>query len=846
MKSNQTTRMQVISTPISETMTRPVNGQSVPPLEVTPSDGGISTKPAPSCRRLYVLGEGGSGIATILTYKRVLKKRGVFVPNSIRYRGFDNDPRYKKQFDPEEFMDWSGVNLGNFLRVALANPTLFPGLYHLGDLASLLEELKPVEILIGGCRDNRRIAKSLYERQAELAGDQLISDLLAPANDLRWAGQGVNGTDSDEISELTVLIIIQIFSAGGAKGNTAALCDAWVIRHQLQETGFDKFRIDPVIYLPEVFNTTKQERIKANTHAFLVELAAVYTRLLSPLKIGPLWVERSSPYGLIKLMNGVDEQGWDYRRQEVYDIEAECFRLSNVGPTGDFFESLIPNVVDELSWPYVGYSQNCLLKVLPVGELQTLFGLRQAKMQLEHLVHQPDPAETKRQGRHLAQEWLHQQHITPRAIGHLILPGLNSRQIAAELKPYQKLKLAALENALAKYGAVKLPAWQEAAVKEVEQLVERLDDALIQFVGNLINRPEYSPSGVRFVLADAPEEQVAGIAHFLAELATILERKLSQAQTELDRQRNKLARRGFILTRLFFKLFPRLRKRRRLKLTLAILSLELLALKLQAQLEVANRLAQTVQAHSQAMRAWEATLKTGRQLAAEQARHYANQRQHRPIFEENILSQAEEETLFAERIDQVFTLGCQGISFRWQAGQWQVQCGPDDQPVLFERKELGQQAGLERFLSQYVLDFWNDLEELSLEAILEGRGDDPVAAIAGMKNRCNPLISIDHDQHKAQGGDDAVSLRREYILGTQFGKQRLFQNYNNPQGFEIVATGQAGRHRLELLSTVFYVNPLALTQSGAYQAAYDRLRASGHNPHIFDAAELGLTEQEDK
>lgn len=842
MKSKQTVQAQVISTHSSKTVIRPANGQSIPAPGATTANGATSAGFESSRRSYYVVGEGGSGIATIMKYKRVLTERGVFVPNFIRYRGFDNDPRYKEQFGPEEFVDWSGVNLGNFLRVALAHPKQFPGLARFGDVTSLLDALKPVEILVGGCRDNRRIGGALYDRQAALAGEPLISDLLAPAHELRWAGQAATGSNE----QLETLIIIQPFSGGGAKGNTAALGDAWVIRHQLLDPGFVKFRIDPVIYLPEVFNTTKQDRIKANTHAFLVELAAVYTRSLPKMKIGPIWVERTSPYGLIKLMNGVDEQGRDYRQHEVYGIEAECFRLSNFGPTGDFFESRIPNIVDDLSWPYVGYSQNCLIKVLPVKELQKLFGLRQVNMQFEHLAQQPHPAETKQQGRKLAQEWLTQQQITPRHIGKLILPELNGRKIAAELKPYKKLKLAALETTLAKYRAVKLAAWQEAADKDIEQQAERLDDELINFVGHLINQPEYSPTGVRFVLDSKPEEQVEGIAHFLAELNKTLKRRLSQVQTELDRQRYKLARRGFILTRLFFKLFPRLHKRRRLNMTITLLSLELLALKLQAQIKVVNQLGQTVEAHNQAMVAWEATLKTGSQMAVEQTRQYANQRQHRPIFEENILSEAEEEALFGERIDQAFTLGRQGISFKWQAGQWVLHCGSDDRSLTFEREELGQAVGLERFLSRYVIDFWNDLDELSLEAILERRGDDPVELLAQMKKRCSPLISIDLDQHKAQGGEQAVSLQREYILGTQWGTQGLFQDYSSPNGFEIVTTGEAGRHRLELLYSVFYVNPFALTQSGAYQAAYDRLRASGHNPHIFDVAELGLDDKEDK
>ncbi|MEW5957683.1 MAG: hypothetical protein AB1801_08170 [Chloroflexota bacterium] len=841
MKSKQkATLFEVSASRRQETVNIPANGKSVQPEQPAKPISVMMRGSQDSRRSYYVLGEGGSGIATILVYKYVLQKRGVWAAEAIRYKAFDNDPRHKEQFAPEEFVDWSGVNLGHFLRAALAHPQQFPGLKRLGDLTSLLEALQPIPILIGGCRDNRRIGGALYERQAELAGEQVVADLMIPLNELRWAGNGSTAGNAD----LELLNIIQVFSGGGAKGNTAALADAWVIRHQLLATGYTKFRIDPVIYLPEVFKTAKQERIKANTHAFLVELAAVYTRPLPKMKIGPLWVERTPPYGLIKLLNGVDEQGREYQQDEVYAIEAECFRLSHFGPTGDFLESLIPNIVDELRWPYVGYSQNCCIKVLLIEELKRLHGLRHQKRLFETLAQQPRQADLKQQGKQLAQEWLRQHRLTPQDLSKLFLPELNSRQIAQELKPYRRLSLAAMELALTKYRQLKPMAWQEALAQAVDQQMERLETALIQWVGQLLNQPEYRPNGVRLVLDHNPEAQIESIAYFLADLKQMLKRKLAQAQTELDRQRAQTAKRPFILTKAFFKLFPRLRKRRWLDQTILALSLELLMLKLRAQIELVNRVERLVQSHSQAMLTWQTVLEQGSQMVEEQTRQYAGQRQHRPIFEENILSPAEEEALFAVRIDRALTLSRQGLTFQWQADQWTLQGGADDRLLSFDAGELAISDGLERFLAEYVIGFWKDLEELSLEAILESRGEDPVELITGMKRRCSPLISIDYEQHQVQGGQQTVSLRREYILGTQHGKEGLFQGYASPNGFEIVTTGAAGKYRLELLSTVFYVNPFALTQTGAYKEAYDRLWAGGHNPHIFALSELGLAETE--
>jgi hypothetical protein len=233
----------------------------------------------------------------------------------------------------------------------------------------------------------------------------------------------------------------------------------------------------------------------------------------------------------------------------------------------------------------------------------------------------------------------------------------------------------------------------------------------------------------------------------------------------------------------------------------------------------------------------------GSQVADQLETQYASQRQHRPVFEENILSQAEEDGLFGDRIDDAFTLATKDVSFGWHEGRgWVLRCGPDEEPLTFDHQELSTTHGLERLLKGYVKGFWDDLDELSLELILEQRGEDPVELIERMKKRSSPLISIDRVQHKVQGGDKAVPLQREFILGTQHGKTGFFQGYSRPEGFQIVPTGEGGKHHLELVSCVFYINPFALAQSRSYEQAYDRQKAAGHSLHIFDEAELGLNE----
>jgi len=177
---------------------------------------------------------------------------------------------------------------------------------------------------------------------------------------------------------------------------------------------------------------------------------------------------------------------------------------------------------------------------------------------------------------------------------------------------------------------------------------------------------------------------------------------------------------------------------------------------------------------------------------------------------------------------------------------WTCSGGRSGPKAWVKRSETSAtRAGLERFRQQYLKGFWADLEDLNIETILEQRGEDPVKFIERLKQNSSPLISINEVAYKEQQAEgEPIEPRRELILGAPFGKNRFFQEFSCPNGFEIVATGEAGQHCIQLLNSVFYVSLLALTQSESYRNAYQRLTAAGHNLHIFDRAELGLDQPE--
>jgi hypothetical protein len=146
--------------------------------------------------------------------------------------------------------------------------------------------------------------------------------------------------------------------------------------------------------------------------------------------------------------------------------------------------------------------------------------------------------------------------------------------------------------------------------------------------------------------------------------------------------------------------------------------------------------------------------------------------------------------------------------------------------------------------ADYAQRFFTALDTLDIEQILIDQERDPLILLERMKSLASPLVSIDWVAHKQLSGAHALPLRREVILGTPAGTNGFFSKVPNQDGFTVVTTGEADRHRIDLLSSLFNINPFALTQSPAYERAYQEVRALGYSPHIFDEAEVIEEEKE--
>ncbi|MEZ4706782.1 MAG: hypothetical protein R3A44_06235 [Caldilineaceae bacterium] len=770
----------------------------------------------------------------------------------VRHLVIDNDHKYRDAFEPDEFIAWEEIPLGDFIRAKLANPDQFPGLDRFGDLRSRLEDIQPIEVISNGFRGNRGIGAMGYEFMATMHGDQMVAELLKPALELYGVspaghlysnGQAILGdtVDSDGGSQL---IISQTFSSGGAKGSTSAFFNAWLLRAKLQELGITNVRFDCTIYFPEAFSASRQQqkRNQAHTEALLREFKAVYTQQLSPMAIGRHQVARTPVYTLIKLMNGVDQSGQRvYSQSDVYDIGAATAMLSSFGPIADHFESLIPNIVDDLSWPYVGYSQNCHMLVIPVVELQTQFGYQLTHQVVnDHLLRPAHHIDAPLQGKKRAREWMTRQHLTPQNLVRLLTEETGLK-LVVDLTPFQKLPLSQMQKAVVEYEKAKFTLWERQLNKVTAQKGEALANALRQELSSLLNAPDAGLRTATYFLDHDPDRDIVGLSAFLADLKSMLTKRQIQTQTGLGQVRQQLGARPPLWQRMIPSWLTKSKQRRWFRLKQRELSLRVMEMLLRAQISLIERLQEEVQAHSGQVASWIAQLEQTSHQINLQASAYQRQRQQRPVYETNVLSQTEEAQLFEECQVAVFTLMGQVLRWQWhQDGKDSSSAGWAIQVADKTHLQPADCANPERLaqLCAYGRGFFADLEQLEIEQILADQGRDPVEVVESLKSQSQPLISVNLVADHVQQGSKSPGLRQEVILGSAQGNKGFFRSVRNGAGFQIVPTGQTHRHQIALLFSLFNINPFALAQSGVYAQSYAELKQAGHALHIFAEDEV--------
>jgi|GEM_PF-4510265 len=815
------------------------NGQAGPP-----EDNKSQLEPAVDgrVRKLlrFSVGLGGQGKEALKRLKSFGQKLldGLTMPD-MRFLEIDNDETEKEVFEEDEFLSWNNVPAGDFLRSVIENPDLYPGLARFGNLQQRFKALNPTKLITGGNGCDRFQGTIVQEYQTEMHGAELESALMTPVKDLL--------RPDDQESETEALTIECKLGVSGSLGNTAVLKVAWLHQFLLAREGL-RARLEATFYFPEMLKTSDQESLRAHTHAFLLELKAIYDQTidLSPLKIGRYEVPRTPVFSMIKLVNAVDKHNRVYSYDEAHAIETMCWYLSNFGPIAAHLEKLRPNIEAAQYGLFNGYAQGCQVLVVPVAELKELFTLRQQQRHARHWVQQLQPEAAKQRMKHSARTWLEKHKLTPQAIGRLIASAVRSHDFETEVRALRSLKLPDLKLALKQYRQKAVPRWREQYATAVDELDEELGADLIAELTDLPKQVENRLPAMRYFLEDDAEQSVAGLSAYLSGLESIVVRQRKQMQVESERHLAMIAQSPSLLKRVFYRLFPQKYKNKLLNNYLIVLTLDRRLLHLDAQAALIKRRQQDSQHHRQGLVSLESALRQSIPTLADEEQHYNRQRRRRPIYEENILTSVEEEAEYFKRIDQAFQASIQGSAITWQTDRWVVQCREQDQTHHFDADELDTSAGLQHFRDDYLKPQWHTLEALDIETILERRNEDVTQLIERLKRQSSPMIAVDQVAYKEQQrGRRPISLRREYILATPHGQEQFFRDYTGADGFEIVPTGSAGKHWIALLNNLFHVNPLALEQSKAYREAYLRQKATGRELHIFDESELELDNKED-
>lgn len=816
---------------------------------------GQATPGMPTDRRYLHIGEGGSGGNDVLRRKQVMSVGGWSsgLQSSMRYLVIDNDTKLQTQFEPGEFIGWGEVPVGDFIRAKLAHPELFPELNRFGDLEALLKDLQPFDIIANGCRANRVIGGLVYEFMSSMHGDQLVSDLMTPIYKL--CGVVSQGATSDDKqpqnnrwewnSATQQLIISQSFSAAGAKGSASAVQDAWLFRAKLQDMGITNFRIDCTIFLPETFNASRQQqkRNQAHAEAWFQELKALHFRKLEPLQIAGVQVVRTIPYTLIKLMNGVAEGGNQvYTQDDVYEISAATSILSGVGAIANHLESLIPNIIDGMRWPCIAYSQNCHFLVLPIRELQTQFGYRLVNMVLlDYLLRKPSATDNARQGKNRARDWLTRRQVTPQNLNQLLHheAGL---QLQLDLKEYRKLPLVELQKVVARFEQTVFKAFAQRLHKRVEEVTKQLSQNLIEEIEGILAQENGGIHAVRYFLAHDPKDEMNGLQTYLAELHLMLTKRFAQHQLALQKAREQLKAPKKWIHRILPAWIAN-HKRRWMKRKQHELSLQVTEQSILAQLRLVEHLQQVVHEHLSQVVTWVARLEQASRIVEQQQSQFDQQRLRRPVYETNILSLSEEQSLFNQRSNGAFAVAAQNLSWKCamedsnSPSSWILQVNSSEKREVHS-DEIAESTGLSP-VTDMCRNLFLDLSSLDIEQVLLDQKLSPTDVIEMLKVKSPVLVGIDTVADRVQQGTQTPGLRREIILGTPHGSKGFFRSVQSSgAGFQIVDTGEQERHRIAILNSLFNINPFALTQSAAYRSAYEELKAAGHPLHIFAEEEL--------
>ena len=738
--------------------------------------------------------------------------------DSFRLGHLDSDPAGAEHFGPGEFYRLGGVPLREILSQMQSDRHAFPYLRkRLGDLNQLNQTLG-TDIVTEGAECSRPIALATLAFHLERNREELLGFLTKPIREI-FAFPDVTFSAGKRNGGQNLPLALPVVGSLCGGQNSGIFNDLAFLNHYLLRVwGIREYYPSAILALPDVYWQVEQGRLRANTAAALKELLHHYANIgLPDLQYGKgLQVRRDKPpFMFIYLVSGTNTRGRTFNQPEqVAQVVAQSLRMMSAGRIAEHYRALLQNILRDLRHPYLASSLGCYVMEVPVGELKRLFAHRlMRRMVKAHLLR--EMSDQDEWAKLTLTDFLHEAKLTT-GPGQFFQRDREGRPIGVNMAPFKRLKGKILQRALAAYHTEQLPKWEKALDEMMDRGTEAIGTVLDERVVTLVNAEGLSQA---MAFLQAMERWIEEIGERLRKAGQQVQEQTSRFQARRGRRRFKLP------------FFPnrRLRKQKEREMGLALLSF-----KVSAQIKLLARLRGKVAEWVSEAQGWMDALHTLEVDLHQKERGFARERWvQRPVVVENVLSDEEEERLYEESMDNALALASQSLTFRRETEDLILVCRQGAEAAEGHHAWLLSEEGQGQQL-KYAESFWQHLEQISLEDILQQRQANPEELIDYLEERAAPLIVVDPLKQARP-----VIIRK--VLGTEKGSAGLFRSVPGRANLSLVETNHP--HRLEMLITYHGISPLALVQSDDLEQAYQALH--GEEPlHVFPEGELQVDHSE--
>ena len=622
----------------------------------------------------------------------------------------------------------------------------------------------------------------------------------------------------------------QVQSNPGGNGSGIRQAVADLLKHLLDQLGICQ-RMVSITALPSVFGNLSlldEARLRAHAYADLLERLVRYQRPLTPWDAGLAGqVERDGPvYELAYFLEGVNMRGKVYdSAQAVAAVAAEFIRMTLLGGAlADRFTAATQNLFRHLQPPYVGASFGVFVYEIPIEKIIQQFGFWLSRLGIRQLLRACSQADLEQLAARQVQVFMTQSGIQDRSQWFRATP--QGEKIKPNVQPFRGKPRQELPSIRENYELKNFPAWQRAIVSLADARYEDLAAWLDDQVLNLIN--SFGLRQARQVL-DRPDGVCFGQA--LDKLTQGLQRQLERQHQQLAALQQEEARRRSSPIWRRATLAPR---DRYCSAWQAELDLKLSIIQLPGYLRVFTRLQERVKFHVKEIDGCISELEELDDRLAAREQVFSHERQSTPEIIQCALCPDEERQIFEQHTPSVLGLFLNGLRFVRRGEELTLLYSTDRPEGAGQRRLLLSEAGIRRHL-EYACGLWEFLrQELSVEALLQQRGESPLQLVEKWFRYAAPLINLDElDQEKP--------LIHLMMMGSQHGADAFWKGTLKPH-LTIESTGNP--FQIECVYAVFGLNPLALAQAEAMRASYEQMRAAGEPLHVYPEAELAGDGQE--